>query len=212
MASEIPKTRICVSSEEAERLRSVVRRAEIMGGRIAGARVARPEDARALADLLSHESIAPWIYTLPNPITSETMDAFIADHLLQRARGEGVLFVAFNPAGEATAYFDVELWPDWSAAKFGGAVKPERQGRGFGGACGLAALEWLFDVLGVNRICQTTAPDNQRSIRLNARLGMMQMGEVMAERPDGTLRRSLYWEIARTSWVAARAMKRTGTG
>jgi len=29
-------------------------------------------------------------------------------------RGEGILFVSFNLAGEATAYFDVEVWPHWS--------------------------------------------------------------------------------------------------
>jgi len=140
--ADIPKTRVAASSAEAQRLRDFVRRAEFMNGRIAGARVARPEDAAALAGLLSHESIGPRIYTLPDPINARTMAAFIDDHLMQRERGEGILFVSFNAAGEATAYFDVELWPQWSVAKFGGAVKAERQGRGFGGACGLAAVEW----------------------------------------------------------------------
>ena len=80
-----------------------------------------------------------------------------------------------------TAYFDVELWPQGSIAKFGGAVKAKRQGRGFGGACGLAAVEWCFDQLGVLRICETTAVDNDRSIRLLSRLGFRQMGEVISE-------------------------------
>ncbi len=210
MSGDIPKTRMRVSEDEQERLRLFVRRAEHMDGRIAGARLARPEDAAALATLLSHPSIGPRIYTLPSRIDEAEMTAFIEDHLIQRARGEGILFVSFNAQGEATAYFDVQLWPEWSAAKFGGAVKPERQGRGFGGACGLAALEWLFDQLGVARICQTTALDNDRSIRLNARLGMIQMGEVMAEKPDGALRRSLYWEIERSAWINAREKRRVG--
>lgn len=132
--ADIPKTRTCVSNAEADRLRTFVRGAEFMNGRIAGARVARREDATALAGLLAHESIGPRIYTMPNPINSDTMRGFIDDHLMQRARGDGILFVSFNGAGEATAYFDVELWPQWSIAKFGGAVKAERQGRGFGGA------------------------------------------------------------------------------
>ena len=84
-----------------------------------------------------------------------------------------------------TAYFDVELWPQGSIAKFGGAVKAKRQGRGFGGACGLAAVEWCFDQLGVLRICETTAVDNDRSIRLLSRLGFRQMGEVISVRRDG---------------------------
>lgn len=191
-------------------MRDFVRRAEFMNGRIAGARVARLEDAKALAGLLSHESIGPRIYTLPNPINAMTMAAFIEDHLRQRERGEGILFVSFNTRGDATAYFDVELWPQWSVAKFGGAVKAERQGRGFGGACGLAAVEWCFDQLGVARICETTARDNDRSIRLLSRLGFVQMGEVVSVRPDGTTRPSIYWEMSQEDWRAARSLKRAG--
>lgn len=210
VTSEIPKTRECVPAHEQERLRAFVRQTELMNGRIAGARVAGVRDAAALAALLSDPSIGPRIYTMPNPINALTMHDFITDHLMQRARGEGVLFMSFNAAGDATAYFDVELWPEWSACKFGGAVKAERQGRGFGGACGLAALEWCFGQLGVNRICQTTALDNDRSIRLNARLGMIQMGEVDAMRPDGSVRRSLYWEMERTAWEGKRAARKAG--
>jgi RimJ/RimL family protein N-acetyltransferase len=208
--ADIPKTRTRVSNEEAQRLRSFVRQSELMNGRIAGARVARREDAAALAGLLSHESIGPWIYTMPNPINEKTMAAFIDDHLMQRARGEGLLFVSFNAAGEATAYFDVELWPHWSIAKFGGAVKAERQGRGFGGACGLAAVEWCFGQLGVERICETTALDNHRSIRLLSRLGFVQMGEVTSVKPDGATRLSLYWEMERAGWEAARRQRQAG--
>jgi len=208
--ADVPKTRLPAPVEEAERLRDFVRAAELMNGRIAGARVARTGDAAALAGLLAHESIGPRIYTMPNPINAETMTAFIADHLEQRERGEGILFASFNAAGEATAYFDVELWPQWSVAKFGGAVKAERQGRGFGGACGLAAVEWCFDQLGVLRICETTAVDNERSIRLLSRLGFRQMGEVISVRPDGTTRPSLYWEMSREDWVSARIMRRAG--
>lgn len=208
--ADIPKTRVPVPAGEAERLRAFVRSADLMNGRIAGARVARPGDAAALAGLLAHESIGPRIYTMPNPINTETMTAFIQDHLRQRVAGEGILFASFNATGEATAYFDVELWPQWSIAKFGGAVKAERQGRGFGGACGLAAVEWCFDQLGVQRICETTAIDNDRSIRLLSRLGFIQMGEVVSTRPDGSTRPSLYWEMSRADWAFARTLKRAG--
>ncbi len=208
--ADIPKSRLAVAEKEVERLRNFVRQAELMKGRISGARVARREDAEALAGLLRHESIDPRIYTMPNPINAETIKTFIDDHLMQRARGDGILFASFNADGEATAYFDVEVWPQWSVVKFGGAVKAERQGRGFGGACGLAAVEWCFDQLGAERICETTARDNDRSIRLLSRLGFTQMGEVTSVRPDGTTRPSLYWEMAREDWNAARALKRAG--
>ena len=210
MSSEIPRTRTLTSDEEAQRLREFVRRAELMNGRIAGARVARPDDAAALAEFLSHETIGPRIYTMPDSINAETIGAFIDDHLMQQARGDGILFASFNSAGQATAYFDVELWPQWSICKFGGAVRVERQGRGFGGACGLAAVEWCFDQLGVNHICETTARDNERSIRLLSRLGFVQMGEVTSVKPDGSTRPSFYWELARVDWEEGRQKRRAG--
>lgn len=205
MSDEIPVTRLVVSDEEAERLRCVIRSASLMGGRVPSARVAIPDDAEALADLLRHESIGPKIYTMPDPINRETMSEFITDHLAQQVRGDGILFASFDREGRATAYFDVEVWPQWSIAKFGGAVRSERQGRGFGGLCGLAAVEWCFDVLGVARICETTAPDNQRSIALLARLGFRQLGRITSVRPNGTSRPSIYWEMERASWRGAAA-------
>ena len=86
MASEIPKTRTLVSDEEAQGLRNFIRGAEFMDGRIAGARVARPEDATALAEFLSHESIGPRIYTMPNPINVETIRAFIDEAMSNSGR------------------------------------------------------------------------------------------------------------------------------
>ncbi len=147
---------------------------------------------------------------MPNPINTETMTASSPTIWTQRERGEGILFASFNAAGEATAYFDVELWPQWSIAKFGGAVKAERQGRGFGGACGLAAVEWCFDQLGVARICETTARDNDRSIRLLSRLGFVQMGEVISVQAGWHDAAILYWEMSREDWRNARSLKQTG--
>lgn len=209
MSDEIPKTRPAVAKGEAARLRAFIRRAEFMNGRIAGARLAQPGDAVALARLLSHESIGPRIYTMPNP-NAETMGRFIATHLHERERGKGILFASFNAVGEATACFDVQLWPEWSIAKFGGAVEAQRQGRGFGGACGLAAAKWRFEQLGVACICETTARDNDRSIRLLSRLGFIQMGEVISIKPDGSTRPSIYWEMSSEEWRNARSLRQTG--
>lgn len=117
-----------------------IRCAEFIKGRNAGARIAQPPDAPALAALPSHQSIGPRIFTMPNPINAETMGSLIDIHLAERARGEGILFASFNAIGEATAHFDVQVWPERSIAKFGGAVKAERRGWGGSGACGLAAV------------------------------------------------------------------------
>jgi RimJ/RimL family protein N-acetyltransferase len=60
------------------------------------------------------------------------------------------------------------------------------------------------------RICETTAVDNDRSIKLLSRLGFTQMGEVLAVKPDGSTRPSLYWELERQAWETFRALRRAG--
>ena len=200
--SSIPKTRFPVAPEEAERIRSVVRETTHIPGPFGDVRVAAPADAPALARLISHETIAPRLSTMPPVIDARSMLGVIEDHLMEKARGEGVFFGVFNPAGEALAYFDVLVWPEWGACKFGGAVTPARQGRGFGASTTIAAIDWCFHVLGVARICETTALDNDRSNRLLSRLGFVRMGEVTAIRPDGSPRPSAYWEMERDAWSA----------
>ena len=62
--SDQPHSSDNTQSDEANRLRDFVRRAEFMNGRIEGARIAQRADGAALAGLLSHESIGPRIYTM----------------------------------------------------------------------------------------------------------------------------------------------------
>jgi hypothetical protein len=90
VSDQIPRTGLAVDLDEAARLRAFIRCAEFMKGRIAGARIARPPDASALAALLSHESIGPRIWTMPSPIHAETMGRFIDTHLAERARDDGI--------------------------------------------------------------------------------------------------------------------------
>jgi hypothetical protein len=52
------------------------------------------------------------------------MTRFIEGNLAERGQGEGVLFASLNASGEATAYVDVQFWPQRSIARFGGACGP----------------------------------------------------------------------------------------
>lgn len=134
---------------------------------------------------------------MPGRINNKTMERFIGANFEGRIRGEDILLASFNAVGEATAHFDVQAWLEWSIARFGGA-------------CGLAAVEWCFDQLGVTRICETTAGDSDRSIRLLSRLGFVLMGEVISIKPDVGTRPSIYWGMSSEGWPNARSLKDTG--
>ena len=204
VVESLPATRIAVSNGEARRLRRYVQQTEEIAGWIPDVRVARLADAPALTRLFVDHDVGPWIYTMPQPITEETVRDFILRHLHEREEGEGVLFIAFDAEGEAAAYFDVELWAEWGACKFGGAVKPQRQGKGYGGATTLAAVDWCFSQLGVARVCETTGLDNERSIRLLSRIGFQEVGHTISRRPDGSTRPSIVWELESSVWKTPR--------
>ncbi len=204
VVGSLPFTRVQATETQARRLRAHIQQTEEIRGWIPDVRVARLSDAPVLTRLFQDPGVGPWIYTMPRPLNEETVRAFILRHLHEREEGDGVLFIAFDADGEAAAYFDVELWAQWGACKFGGAVKPLRQGKGYGGATTLAAVDWCFSQLGVERICETTGLDNHRSIRLLERIGFVQVAQTVSLRPDGTGRPSLVWELERSSWTTPR--------
>ena len=53
----------------------------------------------------------------------------------------------------------------------------------------------------------TAALENGRSTRLSDRMGLRRLGEREATRPDGTTRRSHYWEMTREEWGEGGAVR-----
>jgi RimJ/RimL family protein N-acetyltransferase len=58
----------------------------------------------------------------------------------------------------------------------------------------------MFDHLGVRLIGLTAATDNVRSARVIEAAGFQPQGERHSVRPDGSIRVSRYWELARDQW------------
>ncbi len=199
-----PRTVLVAEPGEAEAIRAAVR-APDLAALGAGRRVARLEDAQALTDLLEDPAVSDPIYDLPRPFTVANVRGWIEHALEEQARGEGLLVLNWDEAGELTGYSKFSVWPERSAAEIGGAMRASRQSRGQGGAGALHSFGWMFERLGVRLIGLTAALDNVRSARLIDAAGFVRQGERDSVRPDGTVRRSLYWELTRDSWQAARA-------
>ncbi len=195
--TELPVTRIAASKEKEARIRKAVSKAENLAGI---AHVACEKDAGALTALLANPQISEPIYTLPKPISYATVAAFIDHHLDERERGEGLLMVSIDERGIATTYHDIQIWPQWAACELGGAIRRDRQNTGQGGAGAAAAFGWLFEVIGVDLICETAALDNVRTARLLERIGFTYRGEIESKLPDGGLRPSRYWELNKADW------------
>lgn len=196
--AELPITRVAASTEKQNVIRNAVSRVESLAGI---ARLAREQDVDALTALLADPHISGRIYTLPGVINHDTIATFIDQHLAERKRGEGLLMVSIDEDGVASGYHDIQFWPQWAACELGGAIRRERQNTGQGGAGAAAVFTWLFEVIGVELICETAALDNVRTARLLGRLGFTDKGEIASTLPDGGTRPSRYWELSKAEWL-----------
>lgn len=194
-----PKTTLVAGLEEEQRIRDRVRNAD-PGGLGPFRRAAGDEDAAAVLDLLVDPSVSAPVYDLPQPLTLESVTAWIRDAREQRQRGEGLLILTGAPGGPVTGYSRITIWPGRASAELAGALRAGLQGAGAGGMGAAQTIGWMFDALAVRLVCLTAAIDNVRSIRLIDRMGFRRMGEREAIRPDGTRRQSCYWELTVEEW------------
>jgi RimJ/RimL family protein N-acetyltransferase len=194
-----PKTVLQVSEEEAEAIRDAVRTVDVA---TLGPGRARAELAHVpgLVKLLADPQVSDPIYDLPRPIDPDSVTRWVAEAQAQALAGEGLLVVGLDEKGEVAGYSKITVWPERSSAELAGAVRADGQNRGLGGPGAAHVFGWMFEVLGVRLIGLTAAPDNVRSAKLIEAAGFTPMGEREAKRPDGSIRRSLYWEMTREDW------------
>lgn len=194
-----PKTLLEVTDAEAEAIREAVRHADVA--------TLGPDRARAelkhvpgLVALLSDDRVSGPIYDLPRPITEDSITRWVTEAQALALAGEALLIVSLDDAGAVAGYSRITVWPEHSAAELAGAVRADRQNSGRGGAGMAHSFGWIFTTLGVRLMCLTAALDNVRVQKGIDAAGFRRMGERDAIRPDGTIRRSVYWEMTRDEW------------
>lgn len=199
-----PKTVLQVSPEEEAAIRRAVRQADVttLGpGRV----LAGPGHVAGLARLLADPAVSDPIYDLPRPFTPEVIGAWVDRCRAEREAGEGLLILTLDEAGDVAGYSKITLWPDRASAEVGGAVRADRQNSGRGSSGAGALFDWTFETLGARLMGLTADINNHRSIRMIDATGFERLGERDCLRPDGSVRRSAYWEMTREVWRARRA-------
>jgi len=203
MTEGIPITRRPAPPEQAERIRAAVRSAKMLRD----SRLARPEDADGLYALFAEPKVNAPIYSLPRPLTVGNVRKFIEDHIAQRARGEGLLFVRDAGEGHIMGYSDIQVWPEWAAGEIAGGLHPSLHSKGSGTQGAAQTFTWMFEVLHLDLICETASLENVITQRMLDGMGFHRMGQVTSRRPDGTTRDSLVWEMTREEWATSQASR-----
>lgn len=200
-----PLTVLEAAPEEEAAIRAAVREARGLAT-LAGRRVvAGPQHVDEALTLLADPRVSEPIYDLPRPFTREGVAAWIAEATARQARGEGILTFSLDEHGVVAGYGDLRVWPDRASGEIGGAMRADRQGAGMGGQGFAEMADWAFEVIGIRLMGLTAALDNVRSQRMIDGAGFRRMGERDSLRPDGSVRRSVYWELTRDAWRAARS-------
>lgn len=194
-----PLTRLEAPAEEAERIRTAVRSADLS---LLGPRqvLAGPEHVEGLIALFSDGAVSDPIYDLPRPFTQDIVGQWVNDALARREAGEALLAVSLDDLGQVAGYSYFTIWPELSAAEIGGARRADLQNSGEGRRGAARSFAWMFEHLGVRLIGVTASPDNVRSARVIEAAGFSPKGERRSVRPDGVERLSRYWEMTRESW------------
>lgn len=198
--SDLPLTRQRVSAKTEAAIRSAVRAARGIPFETSPSQLAQPEHAAVFYDFLKDPAIHGPIYNLPRPLTIESVTAFIEAKLEARERGEGLLFLRFDDAGEVIGYSEFDIWPEWGAGDLGGALRADQQGKRAGVAGAKRSYTWMFRAFNLELIVATGALDNVRTARMLDGLGLDRKGQISNQRPDGSTRLSNVWEVSRSAW------------
>lgn len=189
-----PKTVLQASPEEEAAIRAAVRA-------FAPERRAGPQHVPGLARLLADPRVSDPIYDLPRPFTEQNVGRWVEESAALAERGECLLMVNLDEAGEVSGYSRITVWPERSSAELAGAARADRQNSGHGREGVARSIASIFEHLGVRLVGLTAAIDNVRSAKAIDGAGFRRMGERESVRPDGSVRRSLYWELTRDEWV-----------
>ena len=191
-----PKTILSAAPEDEAAIREAVRNADLRG--LGDDCVhAGPQHVAGLVELLADPSVSGPIYDLPQPITDETIMAWVREAELKRQSGEALLVVRLDNTGRVYSYSRFTIWPERASAEIAGAIRANMRGAGGGKAGAALSFAWMFEALGVRLICVTAALDNVRSARVIEAAGFPPMGERESVCANGAIRRSRYWELTR---------------
>ncbi|NBU27890.1 MAG: N-acetyltransferase [Caulobacteraceae bacterium] len=198
-----PITVLTATAEEEEAIRRAVREADPawLGPT---SRIAGPDHVAGLTVLLSDPAVSGPIYDLPRPISETSIATWVDEALTLRAAGEALLIVTLDEVGAVAAYSRFSVWPSRSSAEIAGARRADQQNSGQGSAGAARSFAFMFEVLGVRLVGLTAALDNVRSARVIEAAGFRPKGERLSHAPDGTQRRSRYWEMMREDWLTQR--------
>ncbi len=135
------------------------------------------DDVDALAAVFAEPAF--WHFPFRRGFTREETEQFVERQLEHWAtHGFGMWAVELKADGRLAGYTGLAI-PTWlpqvlPAVEVGWRLHPDHWGRGLATEGGAASLRYGFEELGLDRIIAIAMPDNVASLRVMAKLGMVE--------------------------------------
>ncbi len=135
------------------------------------------DDVDALATVFAEPAF--WHFPFRRGFTREETEQFVERQLEHWAtHGFGMWAVELKADGRLAGYTGLAI-PTWlpqvlPAVEVGWRLHPDHWGRGLATEGGAASLRYGFEELGLDRIIAIAMPDNVASLRVMAKLGMVE--------------------------------------
>lgn len=118
-----------------------------------------------------------------------------------RLHGFGMFSVIDRSSGVWMGKCGPSVLPDWPGIELGWSLMPAFHGRGLAVEAAIAARDWLFGAVGLDRIVHTIQPANVASQRVAMRIGSWSTGP-LAPLPPGVDAPNDLWVQTRAAWAA----------
>jgi RimJ/RimL family protein N-acetyltransferase len=161
-----------------------------------------PEDTARLAALAGSRQISDTMISVPHPFTTAMAADAIHRYRTEHAAGTDVHFaVEESCTSEIVGYVAIRhIDREHLEGELSFWIDADSSGRGFATEAARAAVDYAFDVLGLNRICAYHMVRNDASRRVLERVGMQREGYLRQRvRKGGVFEDVLLWAVVRSA-------------
>ncbi len=161
----------------------------------------RATDAAAISPLLGNWNVAHWVVRVPFPYRTEHAAAWIERSNEERAAGVGWPFLITRRDGDLLmGSMDLSIEGNPGSGALGYWLGESYWGHGYATEAAHAIIGFAFDVLKLNEITASALPENERSIRVLEKVGLVHMGQRFEDTVERGRVDTEFFVLRRAAW------------
>jgi RimJ/RimL family protein N-acetyltransferase len=158
-------------------------------------------DAERISQLLGNWDVAHWLVRVPYPYRHEHATSWIERSNSERAAGVGFPFIIVErESNRLVGSVDLSLEDGPTVGTLGYWLGTEFWGVGYGTESARAVIDFAFGPLGLKEINASALPENERSIRVLEKAGLLFVDRRVEDTVERGRVETAFFAITRNSW------------